>query len=223
MSTTRDATASAEIDAEAQPAPCVRFDGVSLRRDGDGAVLRDLSFAIAPGSFHSLIGPAGSGKTSVLRLICLAETPSRGVVQIFGRDAAALRRPQRALMRRRIGAVFQPSAFIEHLSVRDNASLGPRVVGRKPADYESDVEELLAWTSLADKADAPPAVLSTAENQRLALARAVANRPDILLVDEPAAGLDAASAQRVLRLLRDLHRAGTTVILASRDADLAAR
>ncbi len=208
---------------DAQPAPCVRFDGVAVEDRGDAAPLRNLSFSISPGSFHIVTGAAGSGKTTLLRLMSLSRTPSRGIVQLFGRDVSALTLSERTLLRRRVGAVFRLPPLIEHLSLRDNVALAPRVVGRPRSDYEPQVEALLAWLGLAARAEARPDELSDNERRRLVIARAVANRPDLLLVDEPDADVDAPAALRLLRWLSELHAAGTTVVMTSRDAAMAAR
>jgi cell division transport system ATP-binding protein len=186
-----------------------------VRGPGDETALRGLSFALAPGSFHVVAG--GPGKTEVLRLIALVDRPSAGVVQVFGRDVATLSRREAALARRRIGAVLYPLRFIDHLSVWDNAALAPRVIGRKPADFAGEVDAILKWTGLFRRADARPAELTGVERHRLALARALANRPELLVVDEPDGAMEAADALRGQKLLDEIGRAGATVVAASRD------
>jgi cell division transport system ATP-binding protein len=201
----------------------VRFDGVSMRYGREPEVLRDISFELEQGSFHFLTGPSGSGKSTLLKLIYLAEQASRGRIEIFGQDLALLRRKDRPLMRRRIGVVFQEFRLLDHLSVFDNAALAPRIAGRKPAGYRSDVADLLAWVGLGDRMHAMPPALSGGEKQRLAIARAVINRPDILLADEPTGNVDEAMGLRILRLFLELNRVGATVLIASHDTDLVAR
>ena len=127
------------------------------------------------------------------------------------------------MMRRRIGVVFQEFRLLDHLSVFDNAALGPRIAGRKPASYRADVADLLAWVGLGDRMHAMPPALSGGEKQRLAIARAVINRPDILLADEPTGNVDDAMSLRILRLFVELNRVGATVLIASHDNDLVAR
>ncbi|HEY2481875.1 MAG TPA: ATP-binding cassette domain-containing protein [Caulobacteraceae bacterium] len=196
--------------------PVVRFDAVACGRDGQGPRLRGLSFAFGPGSFHLITGPAGSGKTTLLRVICLAEPPLAGVTQVFGRDVATLSRKQTLRLRRRLGVALQPAAFLDHLSVWDNAALVPRIVGRPRSDYAGEVDAVLKWLGLAKLADSLPADLSAAERHRLAIARALANRPEVVLVDEPD-DLDEAARTRNLKHLREVHGAGATVVLATRD------
>jgi cell division transport system ATP-binding protein len=218
MSTARDARE--DLGASSQPA--VRFDGVWLKRGDQPPVLRGVSFALAPGSFNVLIGARDSGKTALMRLMCLAEAPSQGVVQVFGRDVLALRRQERTTLRRRIGAALQPTRFLDHLTAWDNAALGPRITGRKLGDYAGEVDEVLAWMGLTKLADALPVALTVAERQRLAIARAVVGRPELLLVDEPHDGLDPAELTRLLKVLDEIHRTGATVLLATCDAKVAA-
>jgi cell division transport system ATP-binding protein len=212
--------ASADPGAAAPASPIVRFDQVGLAGGPDGWILRGLSFALAPGSFHWLTG--GAGKTSLLGLIGLVERPSQGVAQVFGRDAAALSRKEAMLARRRIGLVLEPLTFVEHLSAWDNAVFAARVTGRKPDDYAGDVNAILKWLGLAKAADDLPSTLGVADRHRLAFARALLNRPELLLIDEPADGFDDAARQRAFRLADEIHGAGATVVMVCRDEAFAA-
>jgi cell division transport system ATP-binding protein len=210
------------LDASSQQA-VVRFEGVSMRYGRDAEVLKDISFELPRGSFHFLTGPSGSGKSTLLKLIYLAEQASRGRVEIFGEDLALLKRADRPMMRRKIGVVFQEFRLLEHLTVFDNAALAPRIAGRRPESYRADVADLLAWVGLGERMHAMPPALSGGEKQRLAIARAVINRPDILLADEPTGNVDEAMALRIVRLFHELNRVGATVLIATHDTDLVAR
>jgi cell division transport system ATP-binding protein len=194
-----------------------------MRYGREAEVLKDISFELPRGSFHFLTGPSGSGKSTLLKLIYLAEQASRGRIEIFGQDLALVKRQDRPLMRRRIGVVFQEFRLLDHLNVFDNAALAPRIGGRKPADYRGDVADLLGWVGLGERMHAMPPALSGGEKQRLAIARAVINRPDILLADEPTGNVDEAMGLRILRLFLELNRVGATVLIASHDRDLVAR
>jgi cell division transport system ATP-binding protein len=207
---------------EDEPAPVVRFDGVAMRYGRGPETLSDIAFSLEPGSFHFLTGPSGAGKSSLLKLIYLAHKPSRGRVELFGRDVSMISRRDMPLLRRRIGVVFQEVRLLDHLSVFDNAALPLRIAGKKAASYRNDVAELLAWVGLAERMHALPATLSGGEKQRLAIARAVVGRPDILLADEPTGNVDNAMALRILRLFVELNRLGTTVLIATHDSDLMA-
>jgi cell division transport system ATP-binding protein len=203
--------------------PVVRFDGVGLRYGRAPEVLRDISFSLLPGSFHFLTGASGAGKTSLLRMIQLGLQPTRGLIRLFGHDPTKMRRSELPLMRRRIGVVYADRQLLDHLNAFDNVALPLRLAGRAAADYTPDVVELLAWVGLGEKMDAYPAALSGGEQQRLAIARAVVNRPDILLADEPTGNVDQEMALRILRLFVELNRLGSTVLIASHDDDLVAR
>jgi cell division transport system ATP-binding protein len=203
--------------------PVLRFSGVSMRYGRAEETLRDVSFCLEPGSFHFLTGPSGAGKSSLLKLIYLAARPSRGLITLFGQDLAVL--PHRHLphLRRRIGVVFQEFRLLDHLSAFDNVALPLRIAGKKPKAYKNDVAELMAWVGLGARLHAMPATLSGGEKQRLAIARAVIGRPDILLADEPTGNVDQEMAVRILRLFVELNRQGTTVLIASHDRDLVQR
>lgn len=201
----------------------VRFDGVSMRYDGGPDVLSNLNFGLAPGSFHFVTGPSGAGKSSLLKLIYLAAKPSRGHIHLFGKDLTRLPASEKPKLRRRIGVVFQDQVLLEHLSAFDNTALPLRIAGRKPADYRTDVAELLTWVGLGARMNAMPPTLAGGERQRLAIARAVVNRPEILLADEPTGNVDHEMAVRIFRLFVELNRLGTTVLIATHDQDLIAR
>jgi len=210
-------------DPDDDPVPVVRFEGVSMRYGRGPETLSDLAFSLHPGSFHFLTGPSGAGKSSLLKLIYLAHRASRGRVELFGRDVSLVKPEDLPFLRRRIGVVFQEFRLLDHLSVFDNAALPLRISGRKPATYRDDVAELLQWVGLGDRMHALPATLSGGEKQRLAIARAVVDRPDVLLADEPTGNVDPAMSLRLLRLFVELNRLGTTVLIATHDEDLVAR
>jgi cell division transport system ATP-binding protein len=198
----------------------VRFENVGLRYGHGPEVLRDLSFEIEPGSFRFLTGPSGAGKTSLLRLLFLALKPTRGLMTLFGRDVATLPRRELPGIRRRIGVVFQDFRLLDHLTTFENVALPLRVAGERCASYRDNVMELLEWVGLADHANAFPPVLSGGEKQRVAIARAVVGKPDLVLADEPTGNVDPALAVRLLTLLVELHRFGTTVLIATHDTGL---
>ena len=194
-----------------------------MRYGRSGEVLRDVTFTVEQGSFHFITGASGAGKSSLLKLIYLAEKPSRGRIEMLGRDVVRMPAEERMRMRRRIGVVFQELRLLEHLTAFDNAALPLRIAGHKPQEYRADVAELLAWVGLKDRMGAYPSSLSGGEKQRLAIARAVVARPHILLADEPTGNVDNEAAMRILRLFTELNRLGTTVLVASHDEELVAR
>jgi cell division transport system ATP-binding protein len=198
----------------------VRFENVGLRYGEGGEILRDLSFEIQPGSFQFLTGPSGAGKTSLLRLLFMALKPTRGLASLFGHDVATLTKDALAILRRRIGLVFQDFRLIDHMTTYDNVALPLRVIGRSETNYRSEVIELLRWVGLGDRLWALPPVLSGGEKQRAAIARAVISRPELLLADEPTGNVDPTLAQRLLRLFVELNRSGTSVVIATHDLSL---
>ena len=183
-------------------------------------MLRDLDFRLAKGGFYFLTGPSGAGKTSLLKLLYLAQRPTRGRIQLFGEDLSSAPRDELPRFRRRIGVVFQDFRLIRHLSAFDNVALPLRVAGASEQDIEGPVREMLAWVGLADRSSARPPTLSGGEQQRVAIARAVINRPELLVADEPTGNVDSDMAKRLLHLFTSLNRLGTTVVVATHDIGL---
>ncbi len=198
----------------------LRFENVGLRYGMGPEILRDLSFVIEPHSFQFLTGPSGAGKTTLLKLIMMTLKPTRGLINIFGQDVAGLSKDAVTEQRRRIGVVFQDFRLLDHLTTYENVALPLRVQGRDESSYRSEVIELLRWVGLGERMHVPPTVLSGGEKQRAAIARAVMVQPDLLLADEPTGNVDPSLAKRLLRLFTELHRQGTSILLATHDFDL---
>jgi len=218
-------------NAPAVGAEMVRFEDVGLRygrAGGDGPdagpeVLRDVSFVLPDGAFRWLLGPSGAGKTSLLRLMYLDVRPTRGRLAILGTDVETARRRSLPRLRRRIGVVFQDFRLLPHLSAFDNVALPLRIAGRPEGQIHADVGEMLRWVGLARLAGARPAQLSGGEQQRVAIARAVISRPSLLLADEPTGNLDDNQAERLMQLLKEMNRLGTTVVIATHNDALVDR
>jgi cell division transport system ATP-binding protein len=201
-------------------APIAEFDSVGLRYGTGAEVLRDLDFRLSKGGFYFLTGPSGAGKTSLLKLLYLAQRPTRGRISLFGEDLTGAPRDAMPQYRRRIGVVFQDFRLVRHLSAFDNVALPLRIAGASEVDVEGPVREMLAWVGLADRASARPPTLSGGEQQRVAIARAVINRPELLVADEPTGNVDADMAKRLLHLFTSLNSLGTTVVVATHDMGL---
>ena len=201
----------------------VRLSGGGFGYAATHRALRDVNLTLPAGSFHFLTGASGAGKSTLLKLLTLAERPQTGTLHLFGEDATTA--PRRALpaFRRRMGVVFQDFRLLDHLSTFDNVALPLRLTGFKQADYADDVEEMLDWVGLGDRMDDRPPSLSGGEKQRLAIARAVVAKPELILADEPTGSVDRAMGERLLKLFQSLNRLGTTVLIASHDEALAAR
>ncbi|NQX94551.1 MAG: cell division ATP-binding protein FtsE [Erythrobacter sp.] len=199
----------------------VKFDNVGLRYGADQEVLSDLSFTLFPGSFYFLTGASGAGKTSLLKLLYLAQRPSRGGIRMFGRDMITLPRADLPHFRRRLGVVFQDFRLVDHLSAFDNVALPLRLAGAEEGRVSKAVGDMLAWVNLSHRANARPETMSGGEQQRVAIARAVIARPQLLIADEPTGNVDPDMALKLLRLFEALNtRVGTTVVVATHDVHL---
>jgi cell division transport system ATP-binding protein len=215
--------AGASVGAEAglnSAGSIVQFDNVGLRYGTGGETLSDLSFSLREGGFYFLTGPSGAGKTSLLKLLYLAQRPSRGLIRLFGEDIVMMPRRRLPGFRRRIGVVFQDFRLVPHLSAYDNVALPLRVAGVEERDLETPVQEMLAWVGLGHRATARPATLSGGEQQRVAIARAVIARPELLVADEPTGNVDPEMAKRLLHLFDSLNKLGTTIVVATHDLHL---
>ncbi len=198
----------------------VRLDNVGLRYGTDAEVLSNVSCSLFSGRFYFLTGASGAGKTSLLKLLYLAQRPSRGGMQLFGRDVITTPRSELPPLRRRLGVVFQDFRLVDHLSAFDNVALPLRVSGVRDADLAKPVADMLDWVGLGHRAHARPATLSGGEQQRVAIARAVVARPDLLVADEPTGNVDPDMALKLIRLFEALNRLGTTVVVATHDVSL---
>lgn len=207
------------------PCAMVRFTEVGLRYpspDGEEApeALADLTFTLPEGSFTWLLGASGAGKSSLLRLMHLAQLPTRGRLEVLGTEVRGARRGALPRLRRRIGVVFQDFRLLPYLSVFDNVALPLRLTGRSEGSLRPDVTEMLRWVGLQGKEMSLPQQLSGGEQQRVAIARAVVTRPQLLVADEPTGNLDSHQARRLLALLTQMNRLGTTVVVATHSEDL---
>jgi cell division transport system ATP-binding protein len=200
----------------------VEFDSVGLRYGTGAEVLRDLDFRLERGAFYFLTGASGAGKTSLLKLLYLAQRPTRGRMRLFGEELTGAPRETLPAFRRRIGVVFQDFRLVPHLSAFDNVALPLRIGGRPAAEVDAPVREMLDWVGLAERSGARPATLSGGEQQRVAIARAVISHPELLVADEPTGNVDADMAGRLIHLFAALNRLGTTVIVATHDLGLIA-
>lgn len=198
----------------------VRTDRVS-RAYGSTEILHDISLTVEPGELVALTGPSGSGKTTLLQLIGGLDRPTRGQIYVDEINVGQLRRP--ALFRRStVGFVFQLHYLLPTLSAQQNVELPMAAAHVARRERAERARELLAEVGLAGRSDDLPANLSGGERQRVAVARALANQPPLVLADEPTGALDTVSSGQVWRLLSDVRaRRGTTVIIASHDETLA--
>ncbi len=203
----------------------INFNHVAFKyRKTDGSAdkeaVRDVCLNIEEGSFHFLSGPSGAGKTTLFRMMYMDLLPTVGSVTLFGKNVSRLSREEVAHTRRRMGVVFQDFRLLEHLNVRENVSLPLSLHGKLSQEQEKCVDEILDWVGLGDKLDKHPSQLSGGEKQRVSIARAVVNRPRLLVADEPTGNVDAAMGQRIMHLFMELNKHGTTVVVATHDREL---
>ncbi|MBI1736455.1 MAG: ATP-binding cassette domain-containing protein [Candidatus Rokubacteria bacterium] len=184
--------------------------------------LTDVSFRITRGEFVVLTGPSGAGKTTLLRLLYREDLPDEGEIEVLGRDLASIRPRDVARLRRSIGIVFQDAKLLPGRTVYDNIAFVLRVTGTPRSEITARVFDALRAVGLSSRAQAYPAQLSQGESQRAALARAIVRRPTLLLADEPTGNLDEAMAAEIHDVIKNIGLSGTTVLLATHQARLAA-
>ncbi len=198
----------------------IRFEHVTQEFPRVGAALNDVSFHIRKGEFVFLTGHSGAGKTTALRLIHGSEPPSSGEVRVGGYDTRQLSGRDTAMLRRKIGYIFQDFRLLPDRTAAENVAFALEVTGARKPVVRSKVGRLLAQVGLAAKARSLPSELSGGEQQRVAVARALANDPMLLLADEPSGNLDERATRGIYELFRSINAAGTAVFLATHDADL---
>lgn len=182
--------------------------------------LEDVSLRLEKGEFAFLTGPSGAGKTTLLRLLLREEKPTRGQVLIQGNSITGLPASRIPYLRRQIGVVFQDFKLLPRKTVFENVAFALEIVGVVGRLQRARTREVLKELNLYDQRDAYPQELSGGEQQRAAIARAVANRPPILLADEPTGNLDPELSRDILRLFRRINLHGTTVLVATHDIEL---
>jgi cell division transport system ATP-binding protein len=201
----------------------IRFDHVYKEYARSGHALEDVSFHIRKGEFCFLTGHSGAGKSTLLRLIHMAEKPTRGEVRVSGYSASRIRPREIALLRRKIGYIFQDFRLLQDRTAADNVGFALEVTGARGPVIRTRVGRLMAMVGLASKAEALPSELSGGEQQRVAVARALAHDPLVLLADEPTGNLDERSTWGIFELIRSINSSGTAVLFATHNLDLVRR
>lgn len=195
----------------------ITFDSVSKQYSAHATALRDVSLEIAKGELVYLAGPSGAGKSTLLKMIAAIERPTAGAVLVNGRDIGKLRREAVPYLRRNLGLIFQQQKLLNDRNILANTMMPLLVTGASKGEAEQRACAALDKVGLLDRAKALPLELSGGEQQRVSIARAIVNRPQIILADEPTANLDRASADKVLDALRAFHRAGVTCLISTHD------
>jgi putative ABC transport system ATP-binding protein len=208
------------------PTPALAVRGVRKTFEAENApvrALRGVNLTLQPGEFVALMGPSGCGKSTLLNLVAGLETPDEGEITVAGEPVTGRTEDELARMRRHhVGLVFQFFNLLEGMTVLENVALPAIIAGRKRKMAETRARDLLDLLGIGDKALAVPGVLSGGQRQRLAIARALANDPTLLLADEPTGALDSAGGAEVIELMRRLHRGGQTIVLVTHSAEVAA-
>lgn len=209
------------MPAPSATAPAVDVRGVSRHFDGGGHTVyavRDVSLTVAPGELLAIVGRSGSGKTTLLNLIAGLDRPDGGTVFLDGREITSASEAElTALRREHIGFVFQSFGLLPLLSAAENIGLALRIAGTSGRDEAQRTRELLEMVGLSARAGHRPYELSGGEQQRVAVARALANRPRLLIADEPTGELDTVTGAQIFALLQQAAREGVTIVMATHD------
>lgn len=198
----------------------IRFESVT-KKYGDTTVLDKVDVEIKTGEFVYLTGPSGAGKTTLLRLILKEEDPDTGKIYLEDKDISVLSNKELPFVRRQVGFVFQDFKLLESKNAFDNVAIALEVIGKTDEQIEKIVPDLLSSVGLSKKAKNYPWQLSGGEKQRLAIARAIALEPKIIVADEPTGNLDQATSWEIVNLLKDINEnMGATIIVATHDTGL---
>jgi cell division transport system ATP-binding protein len=195
----------------------IEFQSVSKQYSPDSFALRELTLNIAKGELVYLAGPSGAGKSTLMKMVAAVERPTSGSVTVNGQDIGRLKNAGIPFLRRNLGLIFQHQRLLNDRNILANVMLPLLVTGAAKGQAEGRARAALDKVGLADRAKALPLELSGGEQQRVAVARAIVNRPQIILADEPTANLDRAAADRVLDALRAFHAAGVTCVISTHD------
>lgn len=201
----------------------IEFKNASVVYQKDIWALRSISLRIEKGEFVFIIGPTGTGKSTLLKLVYREETPTRGKVIVAGQDVTKLRGGAIPLLRRRMGVVFQDFRLLPQKTAQENVAFALYVTGAPRKEISARVPEVLDLVGLLDRADAYPHQLSGGEQQRICIARALIHDPPIFLADEPTGNLDPETSWDIVQLLARINARGTTVVVASHDQHIVDR
>ena len=198
----------------------IYFDNVSKIYPDNSVALQDISFAIEPNEFVSIVGHSGAGKTTLLKMFLAEERPTEGKIFFESTDIHRLKKNEINDFRRKVGVVFQDFRLLPYKTVYENIAFAMEAAGRTDEEIESDVPHVLDLVDLGKKIWNFPGELSGGEKQRVAIARAIVNQPDVIIADEPTGNLDPATSVGIMKLLDRINREGTTVVMATHDSGI---
>ena len=196
------------------------FDKVSKIYSKTSIALEGVSLSIGAKEFVSLVGHSGAGKSTLLKLLLAEEAPSRGSVYFESVNVHSLPRRKLSMLRRKIGVVFQDFRLLSNKTVYENVAFAMEAAGRLPKEIEENVPFVLDLVNLADKGSRFPDELSGGERQKVAIARAIINRPDLVVADEPTGNLDPVSTREVISIFEKINKLGTTIVLATHNKEV---
>jgi cell division transport system ATP-binding protein len=198
----------------------IKFVNVSKVYPNGAVALENVNLEIEKGEFVTIVGPSGAGKTTLNKLILAEEDPTEGTVLFENEDINTFNSAETTRLRRRVGTVFQEFRLLPNKTAYENISFAMEASGKSDEEIVSDVPHVLQLVDLQDRMFHFPGQLSGGEKQRLAIARAIINQPEVLLADEPTGNLDARNTDEVIEILKKINDLGTTVILTTHDAQL---
>ncbi len=212
--------AGMEKRKQSKPDSMIQFQHASLKYDKDTVALRDISLTVKPGEFVFIVGPSGSGKSSIIKLILREREVSSGSVIVNGTDLTRLKRRHIPRYRKTLGVVFQDFRLIPDMNVYENVAFSMRMTDASPREIKTRVPYVLELMGLSHKAKKFPHEISGGEQQRVALARALINDPPIIIADEPTGNIDPELSYEIVELLRGINSFGTTVLMVTHEQEL---
>ena len=201
---------------------CIVFDKVTISYGAEQAV-RDVSFSVPNGEVFAIVGESGSGKSTLMKLLLKEVEPTSGKIVVNDMNLGKMPRHYVPKYRRRLGMVFQDFRLLRDRTVYENVAFAQRVIGVSTRRIKESVPAMLQMVGLSAKYKMFPQQLSGGEQQRVAIARALINRPEVLLADEPTGNLDSQNADEIMRLLEEINRMGTTVVVVTHSEEIVAR
>lgn len=198
----------------------VVLDHVTMQYPTGTKALDDVTFQINKGEFVFVVGSSGSGKTTLIKLLLKEMKPTAGEISVDGKLYSKMKRKEIPMLRRKIGVVFQNFRLLKDRTVFENVAFAQQVIERPTKEIRRQVPATLTMVGLADKYKQFPKELSGGEQQRVALARAIVNQPDIILADEPTGNLDPKNSLEIMRLLEEINKKGTTVVVVTHNKDI---
>ncbi len=203
--------------------PVIELTGLFKYYQGDWPALTDINLTVYPGDFLFLLGATGAGKTTLLRLLYRHELPDAGLIKVLGYDLLSMRSHQISQLRRRIGIIFQDFKLLWDRTVYENLEFVLQAINTQRDIIPAKIQETLNQLGIAHKRNSFPYELSGGEQQKVSIARALVKSPDLILADEPTGNIDPKASDDILNILKDINYHGTTVIMATHDAELAER